>query len=273
MRIIRVFPRRTNLTPRDVYAFVGDPPMMRPEANEVHVSCTFTWDKPEAERLVNAWQQYYQTVKLGGPAYGSTLTDFQSGKYIAPGVTFTSRGCNNKCPWCLVPPREGRLTAELDFAPGTIIQDNNLLQCPRDHIERVFEMLRYQDKPITFSGGIDARLVNEWFADELRTVPIDQIFLACDTTQAITALRRAVSLIGLPRDKVRCYVLLKFNPEETIDRATARMIDVWEAGVMPFAQLYQPPDKWLDYPAKWKHFARTWSRPAATKAFMSRVSR
>lgn len=30
MRIIRVFPRRTSMTPRDDYAFVGDPPLMLP---------------------------------------------------------------------------------------------------------------------------------------------------------------------------------------------------------------------------------------------------
>lgn len=43
MTLIRVFPRRTKWTPTDSYAFVGDPPMMRPEADEVHVSCVFTW--------------------------------------------------------------------------------------------------------------------------------------------------------------------------------------------------------------------------------------
>jgi hypothetical protein len=47
--VIRVFPRRTSLTPTDEYAFVGEPPMLRPEADEVHVSCTFTWDKPSQQ--------------------------------------------------------------------------------------------------------------------------------------------------------------------------------------------------------------------------------
>jgi len=50
-RIIRVFPRRTSFTPVDELAFVGDPPLERPAADEVHVSCTFTWDRPRAEYL------------------------------------------------------------------------------------------------------------------------------------------------------------------------------------------------------------------------------
>ena len=68
MNVIRVFPRRTALTPTDDMAFVGDPPMMRPEADEVHVSCTFTWDKAKAFRLYEAWGQYYPDVRIGGPA-------------------------------------------------------------------------------------------------------------------------------------------------------------------------------------------------------------
>lgn len=50
MRIARVFPRRTNATPTDALAFVGDPPMLAlPAVDEVHVSCTFTYDRAEAE--------------------------------------------------------------------------------------------------------------------------------------------------------------------------------------------------------------------------------
>jgi len=47
MKIVRVFPRRTTATPTDEMAFVGDPPppAFRPEADEVHISCTFTWDR------------------------------------------------------------------------------------------------------------------------------------------------------------------------------------------------------------------------------------
>jgi hypothetical protein len=59
IKIIRVFPRRTKFTPIDDFAFVGDPPMNKPFADEVHISCTFTWDIPAASRLLYAWGQYY----------------------------------------------------------------------------------------------------------------------------------------------------------------------------------------------------------------------
>ena len=84
MTILRVFPRRTNATPDDDLAFVGDPPLpaFRPEADEVHVSCTFTWDRHEAERLQHAWTLYYPNVKLGGPAYDDPGGEFVLGRYV-----------------------------------------------------------------------------------------------------------------------------------------------------------------------------------------------
>lgn len=49
-RIIRVFPRRTHATPRDALALAYcGPPDLFAEADEVHVSVTFSWDKPLAE--------------------------------------------------------------------------------------------------------------------------------------------------------------------------------------------------------------------------------
>jgi hypothetical protein len=268
MRIIRVFPRRTSLTPTDDLAFVGDPPMMRPVADEVHVSCTFTWDKKRAERLGMAWGQYYPTF-IGGPAFGGMSEAFVTGRYVKAGVVFTSSGCDNRCPWCLVPCREGQLREYRLFPVGHIIQDNNLLQCSRPHLERVFGMLKGQ-RSIEFSGGLDARQVTEWVGEQIRTLRIRQVFLACDTDGGLGPLRKAVKTLGLPRQKTRCYVLCAFNGQ-TIDEAEGRLREVWHAGCMPFAQLYQPDDQWIKYPKEWRDLARTWSRPAAMVVHMRGV--
>ena len=67
--IIRVFPRLTSYTPIDEYAFVGMPPFpsMIPEHDEVHISCTFTWDMDYAEELAFQWEGVTnKPVKLGG---------------------------------------------------------------------------------------------------------------------------------------------------------------------------------------------------------------
>jgi len=264
------------MTPRDDYAFVGMPSMFRPEVDEVHISITFTWDRDKKDKeagqnyielLRLAWLQYYPIVKVGGCAFNSPANGYIPGLYIRKGIIFTSRGCNNQCPWCLVPQRESRLR-ELPIQEGNIVQDNNILQCSKNHIEGVFAMLRKQHK-IELSGGIDSRLLTDEIADEIRSLRLRQVFLAADTQEAIKPLRKAINLLKLPRDKVRCYVLLKFNEAETLSDARERMELVWHAGAIPFAQLYQPPDRYIKYSKEWRSLARTWSRPAATKAFMT----
>jgi hypothetical protein len=261
MRILRVFPRRTSFTPKDSYAFVGDPPMIRPEADEVHISCSFTWDKKKAEYLQQAWAQYYPVVKVGGPAFDAYPDNYIAGMYVKNGVTFTSWGCGGQCPWCLVHIREGGLRLNENFPLGNIVQDNNFLQCPKYHKDKVYQMLRKQ-KRIEFSGGLSAGLLSWEDAEQMRSLNIYQLFFACDTKGALVHLKNSGALLkGIVRRKLRCYVLLAFNGQ-TIDQAIDHLENVWAAGFMPHAQLYQPSDRLINYSPDWRNLARRWSRPA-----------
>ena len=267
-RIVRVFPRHTSYTPTDPLVFVGDPPLAlwRPEADEVHVSVTFTWDVEEGYRLAEAWGQYYSIVKVGGPALGSECNEFAPGLYVKPGVTFTTRGCDNQCPWCLVPKREENLREIEDFALGHIVQDNNLLQASRPHLSRVFSMLRSQSRATVFSGGLDARLLDDWVAEQLRELRINSVFLAADTEMALGPLAEALRRLSFLRHwQRRVYCLIGFGGE-TLEQAERRLERIWELGGVPFAQLYQPADRWIAYLRDWRILARTWSRPAAMAA-------
>ncbi len=134
-------------------------------------------------------------------------------------------------------------------------------------------MLRKQ-RLVSLSGGLDSRRFSDWFAEELRSLDLFQIFFACDTDKDFPALKKALSkLEWLGRDKynllktVRSYVLLAFDGE-SIEQGENRLRAVYEAGALPFAQLYQPPDKFIKYSKEWRDLARIWSRPAATKAVM-----
>jgi hypothetical protein len=262
--ILRVFPRRTSLTPRDDMAFVGYPPLLRPEADEVHVSVAFTWDRDRARLIRDAWAEYYPVVKIGGPAMGDRPEGFAPGRYVRPGVTFTTRGCNNRCPWCLVPKREGKLVEITDFSSGYILQDNNLLQASRSHIGRVLDMLSQQPRAAVFAGGLQASLVSDWFVDWLFGIRVEQVFLAADTVGALGPLGRALhKLKYLGRRRLRVYAMIG---TESIEAATARLEAIWMLGGLPFAQLYQPPDRFVEYSREWKALTRTWSRPAAMYA-------
>lgn len=60
--MIKVFPRKTKATPDDGY--FGPPPLFIND-NEIHISVTFTWDIPYAEKLYYQWEPYGK-VSIGG---------------------------------------------------------------------------------------------------------------------------------------------------------------------------------------------------------------
>lgn len=267
--IIRVFPKRTKLTPIDEYAFIGDPPALAlPEGKAVHVSCTFTQDKPEAERLKRAWSKYYPDVRIGGPAYGDRNSDFIAGVYIQSGVTFTSRGCPNRCGWCLVktPFREFD-----HFEAGWVIQDDNILAGSRKHFRHVCSMLGVVRKAAKFAGGLEAARLTQWHVEQLKGLRIQELFFACDSRAALKSLERAYEMVkDLRKRQLRCYVLIGYDGED-IHSAEDRLREVWDMGFVPFAQLYQPADRWLEYDLKWTRLANKWSRPAAMFAKKKRA--
>lgn len=271
--IIRVFPRRTSYTPDDDYAFIGLPPMDNfiPEHREVHVSCTFTWDKELCEELVFQWQARTKApVKLGGPAYNSATEEFTQGLYIKRNIIFTTRGCNNNCSWCGVPAVEGKLR-ELPIVQGNIIQDNNFLQASKLHKEKVFDMLRTQ-RSIAFRGGLQSDLVDDHFVKAITSLRISELWLACDTDGRIKDLQQACDKLhraGFNRNKIYCYVLI--GRGLNMDKDEARCRAVFEAGAMPRAQLYRDFSEIKTvYPQKWEAFQRMWQRPAATAAHMKK---
>ena len=265
--ILRVFPSRTSCTPDDDMVWIGLPGLFVPEHEEVHISCVFTWDIDYCEYLLETWREHTdKPVYLGGPAYGSKCDEHTPGLYTKAGIIFTSRGCNNKCPWCLVPKREGRLQ-ELEVKPGHIINDNNFLQCSERHQEKVFEMLGGQ-KNIQFKGGLECGLVTREFAKKAREVKTSEIWLACDTDSRLPDLKKAAGILqeaGFTRNHIHCYVLIGRD----MDKEEKRLQEIYKAGCMPFAQLYKPVQA-KEYSVEWKRFARQWSRAAAVIAHVEK---
>ncbi len=262
--MIRVFPSRNSCTPDDELVFIGDPPFpeLIPEAKEVHVSVTFTWDIPEGKRLKRAWEQYLPT-KIGGPAFDNPGGEFISGQYLKKGITITTRGCPGKCWFCYVPKREGKLRT-LDIKPGYIIQDNNLLAAPKKHQQAVYKMLKEQNRKVSFMGGLDAAYMQDWIVEELKTIPIAQVFFAFDDWKNVPCLYKCRTMLRtLRRDQLRCYVLVG-QRNDTPRKAIVRLRLAWDMGYLPFAMYYReennrPPE------GEWKKLVREWTRPAITK--------
>jgi len=259
LKIIRVFPRRTKLTPDDDLVRF-DTPGFFDEADEVHISVLFTWDILRAEWLAKQWE-HVAPIKIGGPAYNKPSGEFVPGKYVKRGGVITSRGCPNKCWFCSVWKREPKLI-ELPIMEGTNILDDNLLACSEGHVRDVFSMLKRQRGRIEFTGGLEAKILKDWHVHLLADLNPSQMFFAFDTPDDEEPLRVASVMLkeaGFNRQKMRCYCLIGYE-KDTIESAEKRLRICIELGFFPMAMLWK--DKKGKADKKWKKFAREWSRPA-----------
>ena len=262
--LARVFPRKTNATPTDEYAFVGDPPLFIPEdITEVHVSVAFSWDLTEGERLARAWSRV-APVKVGGPATGMRGEEFVAGRYVKPGYVITSRGCPNNCWFCSVPKREGREIRELPVVEGWNVLDDNLLACSGNHIKTVFGMLKRQKERPCFTGGLEASRLRPWHVEEFRSLRLERIFFAYDTPDDWEPLAEACRMFYRAkygnRHLINTYVLVGY-PGDTINEADWRCRRVQSLNITPMAMLYR--DQEGKTSPTWRRFQRAWARPAA----------
>jgi hypothetical protein len=271
VRLIRVFPRRTKATPNDDLAYFG-PPDLFARADEVHVDCTFTYDKPAAERLAEQWRQV-APVKVGGVAYGDAGAEFVPGKYIKHGYTFTSRGCPRRCWFCSVWKRDP-VPRLLPIQEGWNVLDDNLLACPRPHVEAVFHMLRRQRRRVEFTGGLEALALEDYQVGLLADLkPRPSCFFAYDPGDAFETLQSAgrrllAAGFTAASHRLRCYVLIGY-PKDTFAAAESRLWAIAGVGFTPMAMLWRPEtpsqDRWTPSP-DWRAFQRRWARPAIIHA-------
>jgi len=253
---------------------IGSPDLFRPDVDEVHISCSFSWDIERCQQLVYEWSEYYPVVKLGGPAWWNGDSEFVAGRYVKKGITFTSRGCDFNCPWCLVPKKEGKFRELPNIAIGNVIQDNNILFSNDNHLRKVFSMLKTQ-RAIRFLGGLDCRLLKDWHIEELQGLRIRELWLSFDSWDRRKHIIKAVEKlrkVGFNRNKIRCYVLAGFN--EPIQKAEGRLRLAYEVGALPFIQVYQPIDNKKRMAGEKLRqdnlFVRQWSRPAIIKSRMEK---
>ncbi len=256
MRVARVICRKNSMTPVDSDCYYDIPDLFTPYYDKVLVSCTFTWDIDRAKYLAREWQSRSKDVLKGGPAFNDEGGEFTPGMFLKKGVIITSRGCPNNCSFCFVPKREGKLR-ELQVKEGNIIQDNNLLACSKNHIDKVFNMLSTQKK-VMFTGGIEAARINDNIIDKLRSIDLNQIYIAYDRPEQFNSVKRAIGKLRkyFTVRQIRCYVLIGME-NDTITKAQERLKGILSLGSAPFAMRYRLPNN--DFVGSYCHYEREWN--------------
>lgn len=158
-------------------------------------------------------------------------------------IGFLTRGCIRKCPWCIVPKKEGKIRGYKSWqeikrpdSRDIVFMDNNVLASPHG-IAQMEDMVG-KDVRVDFNQGLDARLIDDDVADVLSELKwIRFIRMSADTDAMLDVVLTAIDKLqqrGVKPYRVFVYVLV-----QDVESAERRAIALRKIGANPFAQPYR----------------------------------
>jgi len=191
-------------------------------------------------------------VVRGGTGIDSSVTLENHIEHVYPDYSlygtdkaygFLTRGCPNKCSWCIVPDKEGNIRPNADITEfwngqkHAILMDNNVLA--HEHgLQQIEKIIRLGIR-IDFNQGLDARIIagDPEIAQLLSCVKWSvPLRMACDTDGQLEYVLKATELLrkyGAKPIDYSIYVLVK-----EIDSALKRVNELKNHNLDPFAQPY-----------------------------------
>lgn len=186
------------------------------------------------------------------PDYSLYGCDYAIGRF--------TRGCPNRCPWCVVPEMDGndvRHVADLeDFWGGQSVVrllDDNIM-ADADEFCRDCEQLSKAGVKVIWEA-LDARLVTDQTAAALATVKQERgrcIHFAWDGHSQDDAVPRAIEILrrhGLKPWRFMFYVLVGFNTSKEYD--LFRIYTLRDLGTNPFVMPFDKSDPYQKDLARW----------------------
>lgn len=135
-------------------------------------------------------------------------------------IGYLTRGCPNRCPWCVVPEKEGHIAPYRSWqrlvrkdTNKLVLMDNNILAC-RHGISQLRDLIG-SGYEIDLNQGMDARLVDDEIAGILARLDwIRFIRFSCDQIPQIESIKKATELLekhGKKPYNVFVYLLVTKN--------------------------------------------------------------
>lgn len=233
-------------------------PLRQPDIT--YASCVFTWNE---KRVV--------TVPSGGILGGSGIDLkaelFPEVEHIMPdyslypgvdfSIGFTSRGCPRRCPWCIVPQKEGGIKPVARIYefwdrrhPEIMLLDNNFLAAP-NWPQTIADLLD-ENLEVDFRQGLDIRLVDAGVAWALAKLKTKMLRFAFDDIAYEGSVREGIEFLlarGRNSRKLSFYLLYGFRPGDKIVERL-KILSTYKVDVYPMeyldAQGNKPPRQFLD---------------------------
>lgn len=152
---------------------------------------------------------------------------------------FLTRGCPNKCEWCIVPKKEGNIKAYCDIEEiigdkqSVILMDNNVLASDFG-IKQIEKIAKLKIK-VDFNQGLDARLIDKPMANLLAKVKwLSSLRMSCDSEYMLDKVKIATNNLreaGCKPERYFVYVLV-----QDVKMALYRVSVLDSLKLDPFAQ-------------------------------------
>ena len=184
------------------------------------------------------------------PDYSLYGCDYAIGRF--------TRGCPNRCPWCVVPKMDGnevRHVADLtDFWCGQkvvrLLDDN--IMADADEFVRDCEQLSSAGVKVIWEA-LDIRLVNDLTARALASVKVEKsIHFAWDGHGQDGAIVPGIETLrkhGIKPWRLMFYVLVGFNTTPEYDMH--RIMTLHELGANPFVMPFDKSQPYQHHLARW----------------------
>ena len=245
--------------------------------DKVYISCIFKKNAGQAKGIAT----YYQDAEivLGGCGFDLKKTLPQEIETIKPDYDlypstysqgYTTRGCPNKCGFCIVPEKEGKIRIAQhprEFADARfdtmMIMDNNLFGAPDYWQKEIFDWFENTSTKMLSPQGWDARLLNEHRWLMLSAIKhASVIHFAWDDIKDEKHIVRAIEIMkqggitdGHLRRNISFYVLAGYQ-KSTFEDALYRCNRLKEMGTQAFVMPYHKKDKRINALARWAN--RPW---------------
>ena len=169
-----------------------------------------------------------------------------------------TRGCPNRCPWCVVPKMDGndvRHVADLrdfwDSQPKVRLLDDNIM-ADADEFCRDCEQLSQGGVEVIWEA-LDIRLVTEETAKALSAVKNARyLHFAWDSHAQDDAVPKGVAILkrhGLKPYRLMFYVLVGFGTSREYDMHRITTID--KLGAHPYVMPFDKSDPYQHHLARW----------------------
>jgi len=245
--------------------------------DKVYISCIFKKNAEQARGIAT----YYPDAQINIGGCGIDLKNTLSDEIelIKPDYDlyqttysqgYTSRGCPNKCGFCIVPEKEGKIRIAQHPSEfhdprfdTCMIMDNNLFGTPNYWQKKVFDWFENTSTKMLSPQGWDARLLTEKRWNRLQSIKhAAAIHFAWDDVKDEKHIVRAIEVMkqggitdGHLRRNISFYVLAGYG-SSTFEDALYRCTRLKELGTQSFVMPYHKKDKRINALARWAN--RPW---------------